>query len=227
MARNSVLKSFYASSEWQKLRIALIAERGSVCQRCDKSISNSIDLIAHHKTELTIENMTDANISLNPEKIELICHDCHDKEHHRFGYQNDHGIYLVYGSPLSGKKTFVRQNMQRGDLVIDMDLLYEAVSMQPVYDKPNNLLSNVLGLRDQLIDNIKTRYGKWHCAWIIGGYEDKYRREQLANNLGAELIFCDVSKDECLARLETDEALRCRKDEWTRYIDKWFERYTV
>ena len=55
----------------------------------------------------------------------------------------------------------------------------------------------------------------------------KYKREKLANDLGAELIFCDVSKDECLRRLDTDEYRRYRRDEWSRYLDKWFEQYTT
>ena len=95
--------------------------------------------------------------------------------------------------------------MSRGDLVVDMDRLYSAASMLPYYDKPENLLSNVIGIRNALIDNIKTRYGKWNNAFIIGGYPDKYKREKLAEDLGAEIIFCDVSKAECLKRLDIDE----------------------
>ena len=78
-----------------------------------------------------------------------------------------------------------------------------------------------------LIDNIKTRYGKWNNAWVIGGYADKYKREKLAEDLGAELVFVEVSKDECLRRLEQDEDRRYRKDEWKKYIEKWFSEYVA
>ena len=77
--------------------------------------------------------------------------------------------------------------MHRGDLVVDMDRLYEAVSMLHVYDKPNNLFGNVIGIHNLLIDNIKTRYGKWNDAWVIGGYADRYKREKLAEDLGADI----------------------------------------
>jgi predicted kinase len=133
----------------------------------------------------------------------------------------------VFGSPLSGKKTYVRENMHRGDLVVDMDRLYSAVSLLPVYDKPNNLFGNVMGIHNLLIDNLKTRYGKWNDAWVIGGYADRYKREKLAEDLGAELIFCNVSKEECLKRLEQDEDRRFRKDEWKTYIEKWFSEYVA
>lgn len=226
MAKYSILKSFYASEDWIKLRLMIILERGTKCERCGELISNTKKLIGHHKIELTPENVHDRNISLNPEMIELVCFDCHNKEHRRFGYQGLKEVYLVYGPPMSGKKTFVEQNIQRGDLVVDMDSLYSAVSMLPPYDKPDNLFTNVIGLHSQLIDNIKTRYGKWHNAWIIGGYADKYKRERLAEDLGAELIFCDISKEECLNRLAQDEGRKYRQDEWEKYINKWFETYT-
>lgn len=227
MARYAILKSFYASEKWQRLRASIIAERGPRCQECHRVIGNPIDCTLHHIKELTPENVNDVMISLNPENILIVCHDCHDQIHHRFGHQPEHGVYIVYGPPMSGKTTYIRQYISRGDLIVDMDRLYAAVSMLPSYDKPDNLLSNVMGIHNQLIDNIKTRYGKWNSAWVVGGYADHYKRDQLVNNLGAELIFCDVSKEECLSRLEMDEGRRCRKDEWIGYINKWFDRYTA
>jgi predicted kinase len=225
MVKHAVLKSFYASEEWVRLRLLLILERGNRCERCKNIIPRSKNLIGHHKIELTPENVHDHNISLNPDLIELVCFDCHNKEHNRFGYRPGKEVYLVYGPPLSGKTTFVKENMSRGDMVVDMDQLYAAVSFLPYYDKPDNLLMNVRGIHNQLIDNIKTRYGKWNNAWIIGGYADKYKRERLADDLGAELIFCDISKEECLRRLKADEDRRYRRDEWSVYIEKWFNQY--
>jgi predicted kinase len=133
----------------------------------------------------------------------------------------------VYGAPLSGKKTYVRENMHRGDLVIDIDKLYAAVSFLPDFDKPENLFGNVIGIHNLLIDNIKTRHGKWNNAWVIGGYADRYKREKLAEDLGGELIFCDVSKEECMRRLEIDKDRQYRKDEWKKYIEKWFDEYVA
>jgi hypothetical protein len=225
MARYTVLQTFYASDKWRDLRLTLIVERGNVCQHCGRIIARSIDIIGHHKIELTPENVQDHSISLNPELIELVCFDCHNKEHHRFGAQQSSGVYIVYGPPMAGKAAYVRQNMSRGDLVVDMDRLYAAVSMRPHYDKPDNLFGNVIGIHNQLIDNIKTRLGKWTTAWVVGGYAEKFKRDKLANDLGAELIYVEMSKEQCLSRLETDQERRFRKDEWTRFINKWFDQY--
>jgi hypothetical protein len=227
MAKYAVLQTFYASSRWRKLRDVIIAERDPMCAKCGKVIADPLDCELDHIHDLTPENVTDTTISLNPDNIQILCHSCHDQKHNRFGHQSEHGVFLIYGPPLSGKVTYVKTHMQHGDLVVDMDRLYSAVSMLPEYDKPIGLLRNVLGLRNLLIDNIKTRNGKWNSAWVIGGYPEKYKREQLANDIGAELIYCEASKEECTARLSIDLDRQCRKDEWVGYITKWFENYVA
>ena len=204
----------------------IINERGLRCEHCGQRVARSSELTLHHIIELTPENVHDANIALNPINALVVHHACHNQIHGRFGSQMARGVYLVYGPPLSGKTSFVREHMKRGDIVVDMDRLYAAVSMLPEYDKPDGLLSNVMAMQRTLIDNIKTRFGKWHSAWIVGGYADRYRREQLADSLGAELIFCDVSQVECLSRLAVDTDRQHRQDEWRKYIDKWFMEYT-
>ncbi|WP_375104634.1 HNH endonuclease signature motif containing protein [Paenibacillus sp. RS8] len=225
MARHAILQTFYTSENWRVFRLGLILERGNRCQHCGGIIARSIDIIGHHKIELTPENVHDHTISLNPEMVELICYDCHNREHKRFGYQYTKEVYLVYGPPLAGMMDLVRQQMSRGDLIVNMDLLYTALSGLPDYDKPDALYSNVVGVQNLLLDNIKTRLGKWGTAWIIGGYAEKFKRERLAEETGAELIFCSVSREECLSRLESEESLRYRKDEWRGYIEKWFEQF--
>ncbi len=227
MAKYAILESFYASEQWQKFRALIISQRGLKCEYCGNIVINSFDLTAHHIKELTPENVNDVTISLNPDNIMLVHHDCHNKIHNRFGYQPSHDVYIVFGAPLSGKTSYVRDHVIRGDLVVDMDRLYSAVSMLPYYDKPNNLFSNVIQMQNLLLDNIKTRYGKWNNAWIIGGYADKFKRERLSDDIGATLIFCDVSKEECIRRLEVDEERKYRMDEWKAYIDKWFYEYTA
>lgn len=225
MAKYAIIKTFYASQKWINFRMSLIAERGNKCEDCKSIIARSIDIIAHHKIELTPENVNDYSISLNPKNVELICFECHNKTHKRFGNNKQRNIYIVYGAPLSGKKSFVKQNIMRGDIVIDIDSLYSAVSMLPSYDKPDNLFANVISIHNQLIDNIRTRMGKWNNAWVIGGYADKHKREKLANDLSAELIFCNVEKEECFRRLSLDPDRKYRQDEWKRYIDRWFHEY--
>ena len=214
------LHQFYTSKPWRDLSYRLKVERGGKCERCGHRAKKFTLLIGHHKIELTEDNVDDPNISLNPKNIEIICQACHNREHDKF--HNTHNVYIVYGSPLSGKTTMVRDMVRYGDIVLDIDNLWEAITLQPKYVKPNNVRFNVFKLRDELLDQIKTRYGKWDDAYIIGGYPDKYERERLAQELGAELIYCESTKEECIARAIEEE----RPDELIKYIEDWWEKYT-
>lgn len=195
------LHTFYASKPWRDLSWLLKVQRGGRCDRCGSTAATKDDwaqLIGHHTVELTDENVDDPSVSLNPSRVEIICLSCHNKEHRRFGYGRK--VYIVWGSPLSGKTTAVREMMRRGDIVLDIDRLWAAVTLLPEYDKPESCRFNIFSLRDCLLDQIKTRYGQWYDAYIIGGYPDKTDRERLASSLGAELIYCEATMQECLDR---------------------------
>ena len=74
---NYTLGNFYRSKEWCSFRELLINERidknGEViCARCGKPIYKRYDIIGHHVTELTEDNVNDASISLNPDNVVLI-----------------------------------------------------------------------------------------------------------------------------------------------------------
>jgi predicted kinase len=211
---------FYCSKPWRDLSYRLKIEAKGRCSRCGEVIEDFSQLIGHHKIELTEDNVDDPNISLNPIHIEIICFNCHNKEHRRFG--NKQHVYIVYGSPLSGKSTLVRELMQHGDIVLDMDALWQAVTFQPEYIKPKNVRFNVFKIRDDILDQIKTRYGQWYDAYIIGGYPDKYERERLAQSLGAEFIYCESTKEECIKRLEQSN----KPKQWLEYINDWWEKYS-
>ena len=111
MAYYNTLSAFYTSKEWADFRQVLIAERtaadGFVYDEITgKRIVNAYDIILHHKSPLTLDNVNDANISLNPDNIQIVSFKTHNEIHERFGTWTRH-IYLVYGCPLSGKSTFV------------------------------------------------------------------------------------------------------------------------
>ena len=222
------LFSFYRSKEWRSLLEVLKRERVNdkgqiICEYCGKPITRAYDIIGHHKMELTEENVNDFTVSLNPENVAFVHHRCHNYIHNKLGY-SVREIFLVYGAPLAGKKTWVQNNMAEGDLVIDMDDIWQCVSGCDRYIKPNRLKSVVFRVRDTLIDSVKYRYGKWNNAYIIGGYPLSSERERLCRELGAREVFIEATKEECVERLNAMNDLD--KTEWTKYIEDWFGRYT-
>lgn len=221
------LSTFYRSNEWRSFREVVINERtkedGFIYDEVtNKPILNPYDIILHHKIELTEENVNDRMISLNPDNIMVVSHKTHNKIHNKLGYSMRQ-VYLVYGSPLSGKTSWVNENASEGDLIIDMDSIWQCVSGCKRYVKPPRLKSIVFKVRDMLIESVKYRYGKWNAAYIIGTYGYAAERERLIKDLSAREIFIDVPKEECLRRLHADPDRNC--EEYEKYIDEWFERF--
>lgn len=229
-----VLHKFYCSKEWRNFREAIIQERskeGIKCEICKRYIFKSEEIHIHHTPiELTEQNYKDKTISLNPDNVKLTCKACHDKEHNRFcgGHKKkENGIYIVCGPPMAGKTTYVKQNMAAGDIVLDMDKLYAAVSFLDMYDKPDNLKYNVFAIKNLIVNQIKTRYGNFKNAWIIGGYANRVERERIAYDLGAEIILIDATKEECMKRLECcGDYRQSHRGEWAGYVEKWFENFS-
>ena len=126
---------------------------------------------------------------------------------------------MVYGSPCSGKTSWVRDVANEDDLILDIDKIWESICLCDKYHKPNRLKANVFGIRDCLIDQIRTRTGMWRNAYIIGGYPLRTDRDRLSNMLGARLVFIDTSKEECLARAESEE--------WKEFIEDWFDNFVA
>lgn len=222
------LFSFYRSREWSQLLQQIKQERldadgNIICEYCQKPIVRAYDIIGHHKTELTPENVNDYSISLNPENIALLHHRCHNYTHNKLGY-SQREVFLVYGAPLAGKTSWVQENKNEGDLVIDMDSIWQSISGEPRYKKPARLKAVAFKVRDAELEAVKYRQGKWLNAYIIGGYPMQGERERLAKELGAREVFIEATEEECLARLEEDQ--QRDKEEWRGYIADWFRRYT-
>lgn len=224
------LNDFYRCKEWLKFRDTVIFDRltdngETICEYCGKPIVKSYDIILHHIVELNDRNVSDASISLNPDNIMLIHHRCHNKIHQKLCTTDRRAVYLVYGAPCSGKSSFVRDNMEQGDLVIDIDNIWQCISGCDRYIKPARLNACAFVLRDTLLEQVRYRAGKWLTAWVVGGYPLTAERERLCKSLGAREIFIDTTRDECLQRLYDANDGR-NVEEWTRYISDWFEKYT-
>lgn len=231
-------KSFYRSRQWDAFRSVIIAERtdkdGFIhCAHCGKPILHKYDLIVHHKQELSEANVNDYSISLNPDNVECVCFRCHNRIHERFGFNTTSApktvtkqVYIIYGSPCAGKSTWVHDVADPEDLVVDLDNIWQMISINDRYQKPAALRSVVFQMRDALYDVIKYRSGKWHNAYIITGGALKGDRDRLQQRLGADdLIFIDTPMAECIKRAAARDISDEQKREWFGFINDWFTSY--
>lgn len=229
----SKLKDFYTGPEWRALRMRLIAERRAedgvlYCEYCHKPITKLYECIGHHKTELTEDNVNNSSIALNPRNVMLIHHNCHNLIHGKFNAGMDRRVFIVYGPPLSGKTTYVRDHALYGDLIIDQDDLYQAISGQARYMRPDGLKRVVFKVRQALEESILMRVGDWHNAFlIIGTYMSDIERANIVNKFNAELIEINATREECLNRLNNDPSREEVRNEWAQYIDIFFQQKEI
>lgn len=211
----NTIHDLYISSDFRKLRELLMNERASsedcvlYCEHCHKPIVLPYDCIAHHKIEVTLSNLHDASVTLNPDNIMLVHHKCHNEIHKRFG-RLIRKVYMVWGAPRAGKTTYVDEVKEHGDIVVDMDAIWQCTGDDGL-DKPNALKPVVFAVRDALYQCILTRLGSWENAYIITTRPDA----RLADKLGAEFIYIPSTREECLER--------CNNARWMVYVNDWFD----
>ena len=224
------LSQFYNSQEWRSFRELLISERTNKVdgiiydEYSGEPLLKSYDIVLHHKIPLTMQNVNDYSVSLNPENIQIVSQKSHNEIHKRFGYCTERKVYFVYGAPCSGKTSFVNNVKGNSDLIVDIDNVWECITGKR-YDKPNALKQNAFAIRDLLLDMVKTRAGRWEKAFVISGGARKADRDRTIQMLGAEPIFIDTDKETCLERLASDTERQAVQDEWTNFINTWFEDY--
>lgn len=69
-------KGFYRSKTWRRTREAYVKSQNGLCERCKQAGD-----IVHHKKYITPRNIGNALVTLDWSNLELLCQDCHNKEH--------------------------------------------------------------------------------------------------------------------------------------------------
>lgn len=86
-------RGFYNSKGWRECQRAYMLSKNYICERCGKPA-----VIVHHKTYITPANITDPNITLNPDNLEALCATCHQNEHFITGTVTAEGLgFNEYG----------------------------------------------------------------------------------------------------------------------------------
>lgn len=69
-------KAFYRSTKWRKASALYMASRHYICERC-----GGVGTICHHRKYIRPGNINDESITLNPDNLECLCQECHNREH--------------------------------------------------------------------------------------------------------------------------------------------------
>ena len=240
-------KKFYKSKAWQRCRQAYINNRimidGGMCEICRKNIGEEL----HHVEHLTVSNINNPNVTLNHDNLMWICRECHFAEHKEYvfrkiefkkptkiltdgvwfdgeGMMHKQKVIIVYGSAASGKTTYVKKHMADGDLVIDLDLILQAIGMTDKSHISRNLLNIAFDVRELLYTLVEQRKVDCKTVWIVATLPKKKTREELSKRLGAELVFISATYEQCIERAKNDPN-RTDMTEQKQIISNFFENY--
>lgn len=134
-------------------------------------------------------------------------------------------VVIVAGPPGSGKTTYVRNHMRHGDLIVDIDALYVALSGLGWHDKPLGLLPFVCEARDAVIARLARKSDVARC-WIITGTADTDKLQELKAGVGAErLIVLTTSRTDCIKNIMNDATRSHMAALQTELVDRWFREF--
>ena len=130
-------------------------------------------------------------------------------------------VTIVCGAPGSGKTYWATRQMKWGDLMLDIDLMFEAITGLPMYDKPLPLLPVVLAMRDAVLAQL-ARPNQVQRAFIITATTKHSEIAAMVRKTGARVVVMETSSLMCLKRISTDER-RCNKlEQWQALVQRWF-----
>lgn len=235
-------RPFYDSMAWRKTREAYLSSQNYICERCGGAAC-----LVHHIEHITPRNVSNADITLHWDNLKAVCDDCHALEHaadykrrgrparlNGIAFDEDGNaikqpnVFLVCGSPGSGKSTYVAENKGADDLVVDLDYICAALmgEVGGVHLEHDAILSVALEVRDLLYSAIRERRGKWERAFVVTSIAEAQETKAIADDLRAEVVLIDTPLPECLRRIRSDPSRRAKRRLFERLATEWHETFS-
>lgn len=131
-------------------------------------------------------------------------------------------VYIIYGSPCSGKSTYIKEHKKSGDIVCDVDTLYSAISFNEEHQSELYAQEVASMLYKKLVEIIRDRKGNWKNAYVVSLANTEEKLQKAKDQINAdECIFIDTPYEVCMERAEE----RPFYFQWL--IQEWFETRTI
>ncbi|MCM1122028.1 MAG: AAA family ATPase [Eubacterium sp.] len=241
MARDFA-RAFYDSQQWRKTSRAYLSSKNYICEDCGGAAC-----IVHHIRHLAPWNINDPEITLDWGNLKAVCEKCHTEEHAKddkafrgqpaklngIGFDEDGNavespnVFLVCGSPGSGKTTYVLGHKAQNDLVVDLDYICAALMGEGggVRLDFRPVLQTALEVRRLLYECIQQRRGKWERAFVVTATADALEMRRLAQELNAALVLIDTPLKDCIANIRSDPQRSKSRRKFERLAVEWHEKY--
>lgn len=131
-------------------------------------------------------------------------------------------IKVVWGAPCSGKSTYAKEHMGERDLVYDYDSLVTALTGKQGHRVEKSRAHQLALAIRGLYCKITAEDADIGDAYVLTRRPSGYLQSALSKYQGVEYIHLDTSREECLARLQTDDS-REDKEAWAAIINEYFD----
>lgn len=127
-------------------------------------------------------------------------------------------VYLIYGSPCSGKSTYIKAHFKTGDIVCDVDRIYSALCFNEEHQTELYAQEVASKLNDTLLDIIRDREGHWKNAYVVSLANTKEKLNRAIERINAdEAIYIDTPFEVCVERAKE------RPFYFPWLIEEWFK----
>lgn len=119
---------------------------------------------------------------------------------------------IICGLPGSGKTTYIKDNIKKGDLVFDYDEIQAALSFQPKHLTNKGIHPYITEILQNMVKRAK--YDKnIDTVWIIRTIPDE-RFQSLFVNCNVEYFYHATPMRECLSRINDDPERQQSDKNW-------------
>lgn len=214
--RGSAAKRGYGR-QWAALSKQVLKEE-PLCRRCRLADSVLTDHIVPKRLGGTDDRSN----------LQALCKACHDQknahEDGSFVGAPTSRVVLVAGPPGAGKADFIARMFKAGDLIVDVDRLYVALSGLPQGEKPGALLPFVIEARDAVLRRL-ARPSAVSRSWVMAGAPTPAERERYERTLNAQVIVLETPANECLRRIASDPKRGSNGHVLTHVVGDWWATY--
>lgn len=214
------------SVSWRKIRLRVLQEQ-PLCLEClwHGSITPATD----------VDHIDNDSFNNKRENLAALCH----RHHARKTAIEQNGdryllplvaayntpkvkgeIVIVCGSPAAGKTTYIQNNKNDGDIVIDMDAINSDICVISTETDRQRLI-RILEERNKRLKEAALSRKK---VWFIASAPYQSHRDWWQNMLGGEIILLDVPLSVCLERIDATRS-GWRRTQSIEAAYRWHEKY--
>lgn len=136
-------------------------------------------------------------------------------------------MIVVAGPPGAGKSTWVEKRRRAGDVILDRDRLWAALSGEPSHTKPSGLFPLVDAAFNAVLRKMESARVEesLRTVWVVTGAAKRGERQAYRDRFDAEIMVFEIQPNSCLKRITMGHEKRGTVEAWSPVVHRWWREY--